>query len=133
MKGLIGITPSGAVSFISELYGGIRQLFIESGLLEILEEGDSVMADKGFTVADILSVRGISLPPMKLADQFDETELVETRRIASLRIHVERAMKRIKEYKILRLIPNNMVAIASHLFYVCAFLSNFQCPLVTCK
>ena len=36
-------------------------MIIESGLLELLEEGDSVMADKGFTVADILYVHGVSL------------------------------------------------------------------------
>ena len=56
-KALAGITPSGAFSFISPLYGGSisdRELFVTSGLLEKLEPGDAIMADKGFNVADIL-------------------------------------------------------------------------------
>ena len=136
LKGLIGITPSGAISFVSKLYGGNisdRELTIRSGLLDKLECGDSVMADKGFTIADLLIVRGVSLniPPMKTEDQLTETELVVTRRIASLRIHVERAIKRIKAFKILQSVPNNMAGITDQVFFVCSFLSNFQTPLVS--
>ena len=46
---LAGITPSGAFSFISDMYGGSildRELFIASGLINKLEPGDAVMADK---------------------------------------------------------------------------------------
>ena len=67
-KALIGITPSGAISFVSTLHGGNisdRELTIRSGLLDILDPGDSVMADKGFTIADLLAAKGVSLniPP----------------------------------------------------------------------
>ena len=77
-KGLVGITPSGAVCFISELFGGSisdKQLTTRCGILEHLEPGDSVMADKGFAIADLLETRGVSLniPPMKMRDQFDES------------------------------------------------------------
>ena len=79
---------------MSKLYGGSisdRELTIKSGLLDILEPGDSVMADKDFTIADLLAARGVSLniPPMKTQDQLTEQELLVTRRIASVRIHVE--------------------------------------------
>ena len=56
-KALAGNTPSGAFSFISPLYGGSisdRELFVTSLLMEKLESGDVIMADKGFNVADIL-------------------------------------------------------------------------------
>ena len=135
LKVLIGITPSGAISFVSKLYGGSisdRELTIKSGLLDIFEPGDSVMADKGFTIADLLAARGVSLniPPMKTQDQLTEQQLLVTRRIASVRIHVERAIKRIKAFKILEVIPNYMAGIADQVFFICSFCSKFQKALV---
>ena len=67
-KGLIGISPSGAVTFISELYTGSisdKELTRRCGLLELLEPGDSVMADKGFNIKDDLELVGVKLniPP----------------------------------------------------------------------
>ena len=134
LKALVCITPSGVISFVSELYGGCtsdRELFVRSGLLDLLEAGDSVMADRGFTIADLLEMKGVTLniPPMKVNDQLSETELITTRRIAALRIHVERAIGRIKNFKILSDIPNNMSGITDQIFYVCCILCNFSPPL----
>ena len=56
-KGLIRISPSGAVTFISDLYPGSisdKELTRRSGILDLLEEGDSVMADRGFVSRKIL-------------------------------------------------------------------------------
>ena len=112
-----------------------RELFIETGLINKLDVGDSVMVDKGFTVADLLQVQGMTLniPPRNNSDQFTQEEQVETRRIASLRIHVERAIGRIKAFHILQLMPNNVATLSSEIFYVCAFLTTFQAPLVNNK
>lgn len=58
---MIGITPSDAVSFFYNLFGGSisdRKLTSQCGLLELLEAEDSVMADKGFTIADFLEPMG---------------------------------------------------------------------------
>ena len=63
-KALIGITPSGVISFVSALYGSNtsdRELAIRYGLQDILEPGDSVIADKCFTIADLLAAKGMSL------------------------------------------------------------------------
>ena len=70
LKALICITPSGAISFVSKLYGGCisdRELFTSSSLLELVEPGDSIMADRGFTVADLLDSKGatLNIPPSK--------------------------------------------------------------------
>ena len=132
-KVLIGITPSGAISFVSKLYGGSIsdcELMIQSGILDLLEPGDSVMADKGFTIADLLAARvNLNIPPTKTQDQLSEKDLITTRRIASVRIHVERAIRRVKSFKILETIPNCMAGIADQIFFVCSFLSNFHKPL----
>ena len=136
-KALIGITPSGAICFVSELFGGNisdKALTSQCGLLDLLEEGDAVMADKGFNIMDLLDDKGITLNiPPKLTDssgQLSENDRVETRRIASVRIHVERAIGRIKTFRILESIPNTMHNVANQLFFVCAMLTNFQPTLV---
>ena len=57
LKLLVGITPSGAFSFISKLWSGStsdQQVSQDSGLIDLLEEGDQVMADRGFTIRDLL-------------------------------------------------------------------------------
>ena len=106
-KGLIGISPSGgAVAFVSYLYPGCisdKELTKQSGILELLEKGDSVMADRGFDIKEYLDLLGVELnmPPfMKKNKQLDESELVKTRWIATLRIHVERAMEQLKNFHI---------------------------------
>ncbi|CAF1684178.1 unnamed protein product, partial [Adineta ricciae] len=54
-KGLIGMSPNGVVSYISSLYGGAtsdRALLNMEGpgsLIELLENGDQVMSDRGFS------------------------------------------------------------------------------------
>ena len=61
------------------------------------------MAERGFDIEADLAFQGVRLniPPFcKGKDQFGESELVETRRIASLRIHIERAMEEIKNFHI---------------------------------
>ena len=47
-KALVGITPSGAICFVSDLYGGNisdKKLTVESGILQLLQPGDTIMAD----------------------------------------------------------------------------------------
>ncbi|XP_046576521.1 uncharacterized protein LOC124284492 [Haliotis rubra] len=70
LKGLIGITPNGVVSFVSDLWSGAisdRQITIESGILNLCEFGDAVMADKGFLISDLITPKGLHLiiPPLK--------------------------------------------------------------------
>ena len=88
------------------------------------------MADKGFNIADLLETKGITLniPPRKKEEQFDNTKLIEIRRIASLRVHIERAFGRVKIFKILSSIPNNMAESSTEIFITCALLT-FNHPL----
>ena len=60
------------------------------------------MADKGFTIYDLLPL-GVSLniPPfLGYCDQMPPEDAVKTQVIASLWIHVERAIKKIKNFHI---------------------------------
>ena len=92
------------------------------------------MADRGFDVHDLLQSVGVELnipPYLSGRLQLDEPELVETRRIASLRIHVERPIERIKNYHFFdRPIPSTLVCITDQAFFVCAVLTNVYPPLV---
>ena len=68
MKLLVGIAPNGAFTFISKLWSGStsdRKIVQESGLIDLLEEGDHLMADRGFNIRDVLTRRGVKLniPP----------------------------------------------------------------------
>ena len=135
-KCLIGISPGGAVTFVSKLFPGSitdKKLTQKSGLLDLVERGDSIMADRGFDIQDDLTPLGvkINIPPfMRGKKQLDSAEMMETRRIASLRIHVEREMERIKNYHIFdRVIPATLTNVAEQIFFVCAVLTNFLPPL----
>lgn len=53
LKALVGIVPKGGISFVSTLYGGSisdKELTQKSGLIEKLQYGDVIMADRGFNI-----------------------------------------------------------------------------------
>ena len=64
-------------------------------------------------------------------DQLPPEDVQQGCSIASLRIHVERAIGRMKQYKILAgVFPLKMARIANQIVTVCAYLSNFHPALV---
>ena len=137
-KGLVGICPTGAVTFISELYAGSlsdQALTRDCGILELIEPGDSIMADKGFDIGYDVALRGakLNIPPfLKNQQQLSKKNVITTRQIASLRIHVERAIGRIKQYNILsNVVPLTLVKSVDSVWGVCCALSLFHPPLVT--
>ena len=63
---LVCATPNGVTYFPSSLCGRIsgKHLTIRSGLLDLTEPGDSVMADGGFDIENILVSRtSLNIPP----------------------------------------------------------------------
>ena len=138
VKVLIGITPSGSISFVSQCYKGSisdRKLVELSKLLEKLEPGDEIMANKGFQIQDILAPLGIRLnvPPFLNSNtQMSAHDVILTKKIAYLRIHVERSIGRIKEFHILHgVLPATLWDIINEVVYVCCMLTNFSPPLVS--
>ncbi|CAC5392187.1 unnamed protein product [Mytilus coruscus] len=136
-KSLVSIAPHGALIFISSLYtGSMSDVEITKlcGLVELLEEGDSIMADKGFVLNNVLSGTGITVntPPFLMnKGQFTKQEVEETQTIARLRIHVERHIRRVKEFHLFdRPIPLSMVGSINQIWTVANILTLFRGPLV---
>ena len=137
LKGLVGIAPFGGVTFVSPLYTGSisdKELTLESGLLDLVEGDDNIMADRGFILEEEAMERNVTMtvPPFTRGkSQFASSELHQTKDIARLRIHVERAIERIKNYRILMgVLAASLIPLASMIFSVCAYMSNFNDPLL---
>lgn len=133
-KVLIGIAPNGVVTFVSSLFPGStsdKMITLKNGLLEQLVEGDLILADKGFLIRDILPPGVcLNLPPFLDTPQFTPEQVLQTEVIAKTRIHIERAIQRIKFFAILNFIPSTMLKQAEQIFQVVAALTNLQHPLI---
>ena len=132
-KGLFGSTPPGAVSFVSALYCGSisdKEISRCSGITELLDSKYDVMADKGFIISELLAKKECNLiiPPfLNCEEQFSEEETEQTKQIARVRIHVERAIRRVKEYHIFDSpIPMSLSGSINQLWTVCCLLTNFR-------
>jgi hypothetical protein len=92
------------------------------------------MADKGFDCQDELASVGATLilPHMlKNITQFSREQTAHNKKVASLRIHVERVMERIKNWHIFyHRIPISTSALASDILIVVCAMSNFHPPLI---
>lgn len=139
---MIGITPSGAIIFVSNLWGGNtsdRYITQHCGFLDNVRPGHEIMADRGFLIRDLLLEKGAKLviPPFTKKCNWGkgkrllQSDIIKTRRIANLRIHVERAIERLKIFNILsNTMPLTLKPLSNQILKVCAFLCNLQTPLV---
>ena len=95
-KYLISITPQGVINFISNGWGGRasdKYIVENSGYPRHLLPGDLILADRGFDIADSVALFGATLdiPAFtKGKDQLSAEEVESTRKLANVRIHVER-------------------------------------------
>ena len=138
-KGLVGIAPSGAVIFASQLYDGSisdKEIVNRIGFLkkELWSDGDSAMADRGFTIHDQVARVGVSLNiPAFLGgrDYLTKVEVKASQTVASVRIHVERAIQRMKTYSITRNeIPLTLHGSTNQIWTVICLLTNLAPPLI---
>lgn len=136
VKLLIGITPNGAISYLSESYGGRcsdRYIVQDSSFLDQLRPGDQLMADKGFNISDLLAYRqcSLSLPPFaKNGVQMSQQNVKKTSRVANARIYVENAIGRMKQFRILKMeIPVTFIPIVDDILACCCILTNLSEPL----
>lgn len=137
VKYLVSITPSGSVSFISRAFGGKasdKVITMQSGYLDNIKHGDVVMADRGFLISDELASRGAELviPAFTRGKaQLSARDVETSRKLSNVRIHVERAMERLKNFRILsERMPLNMVPHADSIMTICACIMNLHPCLV---
>ena len=136
-KFLIGISPSGFITFVSDCYGGRasdRFICMDSGFFDLLERDDEIMADRGFQIKEDLLLRfcSLSIPPgARIKSQMTSSECKKTKDVANLRIHVERAINRLKTYRILKTtMPITVLHLADDIIRTCAALCNLKPHLI---
>jgi hypothetical protein len=102
-------------------------------MIEHFEEGDVILADRGFQIDDLCREKKASLviPPfLKGKQAFSPEETRKTKLIAKARIHVERFNRRLKSFKLLTgIIPLTLLPMLSQIIFVVCCLVNFQKPL----
>ena len=106
IKYLIAITPAGAVSFLSQGWGGRvsdKEITIISGFLNLPQHGDLVLADRGFSISEELATRGATLKIPEFTKgkfQMSAKEVEVSRKFSNVRIHVERVFGKLRKYRI---------------------------------
>ncbi|XP_031567089.1 uncharacterized protein LOC116302036 [Actinia tenebrosa] len=138
LKTLVGIAPSGAITFISQLYTGNisdKVIVARSGLLDLeFNNKDSIMADKGFTIDDLLPLGVTTNIPPFLGDnaQMSGNDVINTQQIASVRIHIERAINKIKNFHVWdSVVPLSLFGVVNQMWTISAFLCNMQDPIIS--
>ena len=140
IKFLIGITPCGSISFLSQCWGGRvsdKVITQESNFLRHLQQDDVVLADRGFTIADDLAIHGakLEIPAFTRGkSQLKQREVEYSKQLSTVRIHVERVIGQLKKkFKILKgPLPINLlkhkddtdVSNIDKILHVCAALTN---------
>ncbi len=134
LKFLVAIAPSGEIMFVSRTYGGRTtdtDITCNSGFLDLIEEGDVILGDKGFPVIEKnLNQQGgfLVMPPFKCGEkQFNEQQNQDGYKCASVRVHVERAIARLKLFECLNYVPIHMIPnIDKALVIVCCLTNLFN-------
>ncbi|XP_028176892.1 uncharacterized protein LOC114364789 [Ostrinia furnacalis] len=140
IKYLISCTPNGLVNYISPGFGGRTSdtCIVEScDFIKTLKSGMVIMADRGFKhVEQYLKKSNITLvrpPSVETGVKMTKSEAKLTKQIASLRIHVERVIRRLREFYMLKphaCVHLKFVKILDDIIVIACALINLQDSLV---
>ena len=112
------------------------ELICVSGLSTHLKDkpGISVIADRGFSIKELLNNTGVKLNVPLFKDGYKQLPVEKisgSRKIASVHIRVARTIGRIKSFSILKhAIPIMLTGLSNQIVCVCACSSNFKLVLV---
>ena len=133
-KALIGIAAHGMGILFSDVYPGSisdSDITEKAGILNLIEEEHELMSDRGFAVQELCSIKGIFLnrPKQKDEDQFTQQEVHRNFDIASTRIHVERFIGRVRDWRILNKVwPMNQMDLLSPVWQMLCHVVNLVLP-----
>ncbi|XP_050703054.1 uncharacterized protein LOC126988733 isoform X3 [Eriocheir sinensis] len=128
IKCLVGITPYGSFSYVSQCWGGRitdRELVLVSGVLEHVYRGDMVITCKDFSIQQELSEKRAKLIVLESLDSPEK--LISDHELATVSLFIEKAFKRIKRYKILsQTLPIPLLPYINEVLTCCLAFSNLQ-------
>lgn len=140
LKYLVSSTPDGFINYISTGYGGriSDALLVQTCVyLQVIPPGSSVMADRGFKeIAKYLNEKHCVLvrpPSVSSSVKPTRAEVIESKQIASLRIHIERVIRRIREFQYLKphsVINHNLIGQTDLVIKIACALINLQNPII---
>lgn len=140
IKYLISSTPDGIINYISPGYGGRISdvsLVEDCNFLDQLEPGVSILADRGFKhIEQLLLQKGFNLvrPPSVSANlKLSKVEARKTKEIASLRIHIERVIRRLREFSMLKphsVVNTNLIKFLDDCVVITCALINLQDSII---
>jgi hypothetical protein len=137
LKKLVICTKSGSFSYISPSFGGSssdRHITEQCQIAQKFNPGMIALVDRGFNVQDIFLSRQVKVvfPPFKgKTAQFSKEQVFQSKDIAKARIHIERAIGRIKEFDFLKNeLPLTLLDLADDIWTIAGAISNLQPPLI---
>lgn len=139
VKFLIGVSPAGLITFVSQGFGGRAsdKACVERSLVLVRLQPfrDDIMVDKGFHVDMECSKLGLGVvqPPfLRQQQQFSVADARKTVSVAQARVHVERAIQRLKVFKIFKgPVPWEMLQVVDHAMIVVAGIVNLSAPILS--
>nr|XP_049692068.1 uncharacterized protein LOC126053600 isoform X2 [Helicoverpa armigera] len=134
LKYLISSTPDGMINFISRGYSGkISDVTLVENckFLENMEPGVSILADRSFkNLQNLFLQKGIELlPSVGSESKLTKTETCTTKEVASLRMHMERVNRRLREFSLFKphcVIDTNLYKVIDECVIIACALVNIQ-------
>ena len=103
----------------------------KSGVINYVEQEHEIMSDRGFSIQELCTVKGITLnrPKQKENNQFEQSDVAANFDIAATRIHVERFIGRVRDWAILNAVwPLNQMDLLSSTWQMLCHIVNITQP-----